>query len=49
MKIEQNVTLECSARGFPLKVEWKVMKGENEKVTPCVGKLNYTSKIKLFS
>lgn len=37
-----NVTMNCSAQGFPLMVEWKVKFSNNETVLPCVGKVNMT-------
>ena len=33
-----NVTLECSARGYPLKVEWKLKNERDETVTSCISK-----------
>ena len=32
------VTLECSARGYPLKVEWKLKNKRDETVTSCISK-----------
>lgn len=31
-----NVTMKCSAQGFPLMVEWKAMFSNNETVLPCI-------------
>ncbi|XP_066020994.1 hemicentin-1-like [Pocillopora verrucosa] len=31
-----NATLECSARGYPLKVEWKLKNERDETVTSCI-------------
>ena len=33
-----NVTLECSARGYPLKVEWRLKNEREETVTSCISK-----------
>jgi len=41
VEVGKSVTLECSAQGFPLNVEWKVKKGEDSVVKACVGKLDY--------
>ena len=35
-----NVTMKCSAQGFPLMVEWKAMFSNNETVLPCIGKVD---------
>ena len=37
-----NVTMKCSAQGFPLMVEWKAMFSNNETVLPCIGKVDMT-------
>ena len=38
VKPGDNVTLECSARGYPLKVEWKLKNERDETVTSCISK-----------
>ena len=37
-----NVTMKCSAQGFPLMVEWKVMFSNKETELPCIGKVDMT-------
>ena len=33
----EHATLDCSARGFPLNVEWKYRTDENEEMITCIG------------
>jgi len=33
----ERATLDCSARGFPLNVEWKYRKDENDEMVTCIG------------
>ncbi|XP_066021340.1 lachesin-like isoform X2 [Pocillopora verrucosa] len=35
-KLRDDLTLECGARGYPLKVEWKFKSEKNETVKPCI-------------
>ena len=37
-KLRDDLTLECGARGYPLKVEWKFKSETNETVKPCISK-----------
>ena len=37
-KLGDDLTLECGARGYPLKVEWKFKSETDETVKTCIGK-----------
>ena len=37
-KLGDDLTLECGARGYPLKVEWKFKSKTDETVKTCIGK-----------
>ena len=37
-KLRDDLTLECGARGYPLKVEWKFKSETDETVKTCIGK-----------
>ena len=37
-KLGDDLTLECGARGYPLKVEWKFKSDRDETVKPCISK-----------
>ena len=39
--VGRNISLKCSARGYPLEVEWRVTKtvAADETVTSCISKL----------
>ena len=43
--VGKSVTLECSAQGFPLNVEWKVKKDQDSVVKACVGKPDYQTQL----
>lgn len=37
----EDATLDCSARGFPLNVEWKYKKDDNDEIVSCIGQFQY--------
>ena len=49
--VGKKVNLKCSARGYPLDVEWRVTKkiAEGETVTSCISKFRGTKCRNLYS
>ena len=49
--VGEKINLKCSARGYPLDVEWRVTKkiAEDEMVTSCISKLRGTKSRNLYS
>ena len=49
--VGKKVNLKCSARGYPLDVEWRVTKkiAEDKKITSCISKLRGTKCRNLYS
>ena len=49
--VGKKIKLKCSARGYPLDVEWRVTKkiAEDDTVTSCISKLHRTKCRNLYS
>ena len=43
----EDAKLKCSAKGFPLSVEWKFKNKSDEVVNSCIGKVTWTDRLSL--
>ena len=41
VKKGDNVSLQCAAQGYPLHIEWKFQKDDEDFVQRCISKINF--------